>query len=184
MAWLRRTAKHTLSGNRFTNPRRCASGEDDAEAKKRGLILHGDPGFPPEADAASLPDTPTRGIGTVNVDMKRQFMAGLEQVNTTYSAAVHDAQTLLVDRPVCLWRRPVCHGQVIYENTVALTVLIRNRITIVQAGIEQVIVLVTEKPQFIAVQQAKAFTVFCFSSTAPVIPRCSQTLFRPDSGCT
>jgi len=72
----------------------------------------------------------------MNVHMQRQFMAGPEQVNTQYRAAVHDPQALFLHRPVCLRRCPVGDSQVIDEHTVTLAVLVGHRVAIVQTGIE------------------------------------------------
>lgn len=66
----------------------------------------------------------------MDIDLKRQFVAGFEHVNAADRAAVHDAQTLFADRSVGLGRSPVGDGQIIDEQAVKLAIFMSYRVTV------------------------------------------------------
>ena len=74
---------------------------------------------------------------------------------------MHDSQTLFPGRQVRLGRSAMRHRKVINEEAIVFLVLVGDSVAVLQACIEEVVVL-----------------------TAPVMPRCSQILFLPETGCS
>jgi len=85
-----------------------------------------DGGIPAEANASANEDAGAEGVGAVDVDDRREaeLLWRVKVHHALHRGAVEDAEALLLWVPVRLFGGAVGDGQVVYEDAVALRVLV------------------------------------------------------------
>lgn len=143
------------------------------------LILHGNVIFPSKANATAFPDALPEGAGAINVQKLRQLSSRCQVVDAFNGTAMHDSQPLLFGRQMGFRRSLVSDGQVINEHTVIFPIVIDSRITVLEPGIQDIVVFMTQPGQFICIQQAKAIAIGSFFNH-----RAGHAQVQPDAQAT